>query len=147
MPPERERAQILAGARKRTTFSAAVPVPLCAHTAYAHTGCPISSPALTPLLRMTLSLGALPRLHHLPLSPLPPPTLLPSCCRSYLDAMLTARDMKSAHSPLAQRMEEADRVRLVRERFMLLKGCVMVGKDDPKVPYLYQLGAAAPATH
>jgi hypothetical protein len=62
--------------------------------------------------------------------------------------MLTARDMKSAHSPLAQRMEEADKVRLVRERFMLLKSCVMAGKDDAKVPYLYHLSAAAAAaTH
>lgn len=30
--------------------------------------------------------------------------------RRYLDAMLSARDMKSKASPLAQRMEEADRV-------------------------------------
>lgn len=58
--------------------------------------------------------------------------------------MLAARDMKSNHSELAKRMSEEDKVRLVRERFMVLKSCVMVGKDDARMPYLYHV---APAAH
>ena len=48
-----------------------------------------------------------------------------------------------------ERVRAKEIVRLVRERFMLLKSCVMAGKDDAKVPYLYHLsaGGAAAATH
>jgi hypothetical protein len=60
--------------------------------------------------------------------------------------MLTQRDMKSNHSDLARRMAEDDKVRLVRDRFMVLKSCIMAGADSAKVPYLYNLAPAA-ATH
>jgi len=63
-------------------------------------------------------------------------------CR-YIDAMLAARDMKSNHSDLAKRVAEEDKPRLVRERFMLLKACVLEGKDEPSKPYLYHLAPAA----
>jgi len=46
--------------------------------------------------------------------------------------------MKSNHSSLAQRVAEEDKHRIVRERFMLLKSCMLVG-DDAKAPYLYHL--------
>lgn len=56
--------------------------------------------------------------------------------------MICARDMKSNHSDLAQRVAPEDKPRLVRERFMHLKACVMLGKDDARVPYLYHLNNA-----
>lgn len=54
--------------------------------------------------------------------------------------MLTQRDMKSGHSDLAKRMEEVDKIRLVRDRFAALKACVVQGKDIDQ-PYLYKLTA------
>lgn len=70
----------------------------------------------------------------------------PVSCR-YIDAMLTQRDMKSNHSELAQRMAEDDKVRLVRDRFMILKSCIIAGADSAKVPYLYNVAPAAGAGH
>lgn len=62
--------------------------------------------------------------------------------------MLCARDMKANHSDLAQRVAPEDKPRLVRERFMALKSCVVLGKDEGKMPYLYHLNAAgAEAAH
>lgn len=54
--------------------------------------------------------------------------------------MLTQRDMKSGTTALAQRIDEADKIRVVRDRFTLLKRCVVAGKDVDS-PYLYKLTA------
>ncbi|RYZ54530.1 MAG: hypothetical protein EOP49_04935 [Sphingobacteriales bacterium] len=58
-------------------------------------------------------------------------------CR-YLDAMLVSRDMRGNKTAFSQRVAEEDKARLVRERFFLLKACMVHG-EDAKVPYLYNL--------
>ena len=65
-------------------------------------------------------------LHRAPQPRFPGPVCLPAC-------------------PPARLLPRRPQVRLVRERFMLLKSCVMAGKDDAKVPYLYHLGGGAAA--
>ena len=56
-----------------------------------------------------------------------------------------AAPRRAASSTLPLPLPRLVQVRLVRERFMLLKSCVMAGKDDVKVPYLYHLGGGAAA--
>jgi hypothetical protein len=46
--------------------------------------------------------------------------------------------MASNTSAFAARLAAEDKARLVRERFFLLKACMLHG-DDAKVPYLYHL--------
>lgn len=59
--------------------------------------------------------------------------------RRYLDAMLASRDMRANSTDFARRVAEDDKSRLVRERFFLLKAC-MLGHDDTKAyPYLYHV--------